>query len=258
MRKGDVTEQEIEAALDLSAQRKFSASLSLFQEMLTRTRDDQARMKVLLGIVTCSTWLNLNTIREDAIQELKQFPDSDVFDAFIVMAQAKAFIDSGRAGEALDLINRILNSELLEREDLQDWRYEHLFLRGRSLTYLGRCEEALCALDAAHTASVDGKHETDMLIDRSNCLLALSRYDEAYEAASLVLPRGDEEMATLAMQYMAECRMWQSRVPEALEIYAAIEKRLPCRLVQEERIQTGIMNAMAYLEKQSPRKTTIQ
>jgi hypothetical protein len=78
------------------------------------------------------------------------------------------------------------------------------------------------------------------------------RARHAYAAASRVLNRGDEEMATLAMQRMAECRMWQSRVPEALELYAAIQKRLPCRLVQEERIQTGIKNAMAYLEKLHP------
>jgi hypothetical protein len=80
----------------------------------------------------------------------------------------------------------------------------------------------------------------------------LDRYEDAYAAASKVLNRGDEEMTTLAMQYMAECRVWQSRVPEALELYAAIQKRLPCRLVQEERIQKGITNAMAYLEKLHP------
>jgi tetratricopeptide (TPR) repeat protein len=117
---------------------------------------------------------------------------------------------------------------------------------------LARFDEALGAFDEAHRIYPEGDFEVDMLIERSNCFLAFRRFSEAYDTASQVLGRGDEEMATLAMQHMAECRMWQSRVQEALELYAAIQKRLPCRLVQEERIQTGITNAMAYLEKLRP------
>lgn len=258
MLKAEVTEQEIEAALGLSAQRDFSSSLALLQEMLTRTKDAQVRMKILFGIVTCSTWLSLDAIREDAIQELKQFPNYEVSNAFVVMAQAGASIDFGQAQDALDLINANLRSEVLQRDDFQDWKYEHLFLKGRSLVQLARYEDALCAFDAANGINPEGKFETDMLIERSNCFLALSRYDEAFNTAAEVLPRDDEDYATLAMQYMAEGRMWQSRVREALEIYSALQKRLPCRLVEEERIGTGIKNAMAYLEKHSPRGTAVQ
>jgi tetratricopeptide (TPR) repeat protein len=252
MPKAAVTEQEIEKAEKLSAQREFGASLVMLQEMLTRANDVQVRMRLLFDVVTCSTWLNLDQSREDAIRELKQLPDYEVSHAFVVMAQARACSDSGRGQEALDLIDANLKSEVLQRDDFRVCKYEHLFFKGRSLVQLAHYDEALAAFDAAHGMNPEGEFETDMLIERSNCFLALSRYNEAFEAASRVLSRGDEEMATLAMQHMAECRMWQSRVPEALELYAAIQKRLPCRLVEEERIRTGIKNAMARLEKLRP------
>jgi tetratricopeptide (TPR) repeat protein len=252
MHKAVVTEREIQAALDLSAQRDFSAALALYQEMLTRAQDGQIRMRILFGIVTCSTWLNLGEVRENAIRELKRFPDYEVSHAFVVMAQARTYSESGRAQETLDLIQGNLRDEVLQRDDFRDWRYEHLFYKGRSLVQLARFEEALGTFDEAHRVYPEGDFELDMLIERSNCFLALHRFSEAYDTASQVLSHGDEEMATLAMQHMAESRMWQSRVPEALELYAAIQKRLPCRLVQEERIQTGITNAMAYLEKLRP------
>jgi tetratricopeptide (TPR) repeat protein len=252
MPKAAVTEQEIEKAEKLSAQREFGASLAMLQEMLTRANDVQVRMRLLFDVVTCSTWLNRNEILNEAVRELKRFPDYDVSHAFVVMTQVSAFVDFGRAQEALELINANIKSPILKQEEFQDWKYEYLFLKGRSLTRLARCDEALQTFDEAHGLYANGKFEVDILLDRANCLLYLGRYDESFEVASQVQTRGDEDTATLAMQYMAECRMWQSRVPEALDLYVAIQKRLPCRLVEEERIRTGIKNAMARLEKLRP------
>ena len=250
--EAEVTHQEIDAALDLSAQRQFSKSLALFQEMLTRAKDANSQRKILFGIVTCSTWLNLDATREDAIRELKQLSDFDVSHAFIVMAQATAYLDFGRAQEALGLLNENLATEVLQRADFQDWKYDHLFSKGRALVKLARYDEALRVFDAAHGVFPEGNSESEMLIERSNCLIALDRFEEAYNSAIQVLDRGDEDLATLAMQHLAECRLWQRRAQEALEWYAAIQKRLPCRLVQEERIQKGITNAMTYLERLHP------
>ena len=252
MPDGVVTEEEIEAAERHSAQREFDAALGLLQGMLDRVHDVQTRMRLLFDLVTCSTWLSLDEVKNNAIHELEQLPDPEVSRSFVVNAQASVFIESGRAQEALDLLRANLESEVMEREDFQWWKYEHLFLVGRSLTRLARCEEALRAFDAASAMFSEGKFETDMLLDRSNCLLALGRYEEAYVTANRVQNRGDKESVTLAMQFMADARMWQSRVAEALELYVAIQKRLPSRLVQEERIQTGIKKAMAYLEKSQP------
>ena len=252
MSKAEVTEQELDAAIDLSAQGEYSVSLALYQEMLLRAKDADVRRRVLFGIVTCSTSLRLNTITEDAIQELRRLPDYDVSHAFVVRMQAMANFDSGCYWEALSLINENLRSEVMQRDDFRDSKYEHLYFKGRSLARLERYDEALCAFDEAHCICPEGHFETDMLVARSNCFLALSRYDEAYESASQVLSRDDQDMATFAMQQMAESRLWQSRASEALELYGAIQKRLPCRLVQEERIQTGIKNAMSHLETQHP------
>ena len=96
----------------------------------------------------------------------------------------------------------------------------------------------------------DMQLKTEMLIERANCFIGLGRYAEAYDAASQV--RGDENYTTLAMQYMAECRLWQRRVQEAMTLYRELQKRLPSRFVDEQRVQTGIRNGMEYLENRHP------
>lgn len=245
----DVTEEEIEAAEKLSSGRQFDASLALLQEMLTRVRDEQTRMRLLFDVVTCSTWLDRKETLREAIEELQSLPDYEVSHAFVVMAQATAYAESGRLQEALDLFNSNLASELLQSGVLQERKYEHLFRKGRILLRLARYDEALSAFDAARGLDPDGEFETEMLIDRANCLLAVRRYAEAYNTANEVLARSDDAMATMAMQQMAESRMWQSRLPEALELYSAILKRLPCPLIDEERIRKGMANAMTYLER---------
>lgn len=248
----EVTEQEIEAAERLRGQGEFVTALSLTLDMLYRVQDDDVRMRLLFDVLYCSTRLSADSITEEAIQALEKLPQPKMSRVFIDFIQAMSYIAHGRAQEGLDLIEANLRTEYIEREDFQIWKYKHLAHKGSALIWLARPKEALDSLSEAHRMYPDGERETAILIDQSNCLLALDRYDEAFNAASLVLSRGDEEMATLAMQYMADCRMWQSRVPEALELYVAIQKRLPCRLIQEERIQTGIKNAIAYLEKRCP------
>ena len=60
-------------------------------------------------------------------------------------------------------------------------------------------------------------------------------------------------MTTLAMQYMGECDLRLAGASDALKLHSAIETRLPCRPVQEERIQTWILTTLAYLKKLHPR-----
>lgn len=255
MPKSDVTEQEIEAAIQLSAKREFASVLALYQEMLTRADDDQIRRKVLYGVVTCAVWLGREDLLTKTVEELKRVPDYEASDAFIVLIRASVALDFGRPQEALNLINENLASEVLHRDAFRDWRYEHLYLKGRCFVRLKRCDEALDAFDAAHAIDPEGEFETDMLIERANCLLFSGRFGEAYSTASQVLSRSDDDMATLAMQYMAESRLWQRNPQEALELYASIQKRLPCPFVQEERIEKGIKNAMTQLEATQPPST---
>ena len=252
MPKSDVIEQEIEAAIQLSAKREFAAAMVLYQEMLTRADDDEIRRKVLYGVVTCAVWLNREDLLTRAVEELKRLPDYEASHAFIVFTRARAALDFGRPQEALDLINENLASEVLQQADFRDRKYDRLYLKGRCLVRLKRCDEALDAFDAAHDINPEGEFETDMLIERSNCLLFAGRFGEAYSTASQVLSRSDDDMATLAMQYMAESRLWQREPREALALYASIQKRLPCPFIQEERIQNGIKSAVAQLEAAQP------
>jgi len=247
-----VSEEEIESAEKLRGQGDFATALALTQDMLHRVSDEDTRMRLLFDVLYCSTRLGADDLTSETIQELEQMPEPKMSRVFVDFIQAVSYIAFGRAQDALHLIEANLKTEFMEREDFRIWKYKHLAYKGSALIWLARPDEALASLASAHTMYPDGERETAILIDQANGLMALDRYDEAYSAASRVLNRGDEELATLAMQFMAECRMWQSRVPEALELYIAIQKRLPCRLVQEERIQTGITNAMAYLEKLRP------
>lgn len=128
-----------------------------------------------------------------------------------------------------------------------------------------RVNEALDWLDRAHALypsedsgldeterRIIGWVETSIQVSRATCLLTLDRFGEAYEAASQVVSRDVGDLATFALQHMAECRIAQGRVSEALALYADLKMRLPCRLVNEDRVRQGITNCMSYLEKLHP------
>jgi tetratricopeptide (TPR) repeat protein len=249
MPKAVVTEEEIEAAEKLRGQGEFVTALALTQDMLSRVQDDDVRMRLLFDVLYCSTRLCADSITEDAIKELEKLPQPTMSRIFVDFIRAMSYIAHGRAQEGLVLIEANLRTEFIEREDFTNWKYKHLAYKGSALIWLARPEEALVSLAEAHKMYPDGERETAILIGQSNCLLALDRYDEAFDAASKVLDRDDGDMATLAMQYMAECRLWQGRVPEAGRLYMDIQKRLPCRLVQEERIKNGIGQCIARLRK---------
>jgi tetratricopeptide (TPR) repeat protein len=244
-----LTEQEIDAAERLRAKGEYSTALALTQEMLVRVEDADTRMRLLFDVLRCSTRLRLDDITSSAIAELEQMPQPRMSRIFIDFVQATSYIAHGDAQQGLSLIEANLKSEFMERDDFHEWRYKHLAYKGSALTWLGRCQEALMVLDEAHLMNPNGERQTAILIDQANCLLALDHYDDSYDAAQRVLGRGDEEMTTLAMLYMAECRMWQARASDALQIYVEIRRRLPCRLVAEDRVQLGMDRAVAYLEK---------
>ncbi len=252
MPKIALTEDEISEPEKLSTKGEFVEALALSQDMLSRANDDETRTRLLYNVVICSTALRMNSVADNAVVELGKLPDPKMSSVFAVFFQAVSHLSLGRAQEALDLINTNMKSEFIEREDFQIWKYELLAYKGRALTYLARPEESLVALEQAHKMFPEGKRETDILIDQANCMMALKRYEDAYMAASQVHRLDSGETATLAMQYMAECRMWQGRVQESLTLYRDLLKKLPCRLVNEERIQDGIRNGMAYLEERRP------
>jgi len=245
-----LSEQEIEAAEKLRAKGDYLTALTLTQEMLVRAQDEDTRMRLLFDVLYCSTRLCLDDVTNDAVAELERMPEPRMSRIFIDFIQAMSCIAQGRAQRGLDLIEANLKSDFMGREDFLIWKYKHLAYKGSALTWLGRCQEALSVLDEAQQMNPEGERETAILMDQANCFLALDRYDDSFDAANRIVSKNDEdEMTTLAMQYMAECRMWQGRVSEALKIYMMIQKRLPCRLVEKDRIQLGIERAVSHLEK---------
>lgn len=261
-----VTETEVEAAEDLSAAGNFACSLRLSREMLRRTEDPGTRMRLIFGIVLCASMLELNEIRDGALGELDRLPQPDELRALANLNRAYAEKELGRPANAIEILDANLQTGFFERADWKIHKYRCIFLKGASLTAMSKHEQALKCLDAAHTMYPDETSagdesdlrifrwtESSLQIERANCLIALSRFEDCYLAAEMVARKsGERDLVTLAMQYMAECRVWQCRVPEALNIYAKLKERLPCRWVDENRIHRGISNCMNYLEKQLP------
>ena len=247
-----ISEEELSNAEKLREQGEFATALALTQEMLSRAEDDGTRMRLLFDVLYCSTRLNANDITHNAINQLEKLPDPKMSRIFADLIQAISNIAFGKAQDALDLIDANLSSEYMVREDFSVWKYDHLAYKGRALAFLQRWQESLASLDEAFWMFPEGKRTTDILIDKSLCMMMFNRYEEAFHLAAEVRQREHGEMETLAMQYMAECDLGLGRASDALKLYAEIETKLPCRLVQEERIQTGIKNAMTYLEKRHP------
>jgi len=244
-----VTEEDIHAVEKLRAQGEFPMALAITQDLLRRSHDDDTRIRLLFNEICCSTRLSLDDVTNAAIVALDKLPNPEMSRLFVNMIRAISFMELYKPQAALDLIEVSLQSELMLLGEFQINKYQLLAYKGSSLVSLGRLEEALVVLDQAHNMYPDGEREPAILIDQANCLMAFKRYEDSYNAASYVLSRGDKERGTLAMQYMAESRMWQGRVQESLVIYSDLVKRLPCKLIDEERIQTGIKCGMDYLER---------
>jgi len=252
MHQAEVTEQEIEVSEKLRGQGEYANSLALTQNMLSRVHKEDMRFRLLFDILYCSTRLVADDLTNETIQELEQMPQPKMSRIFVDWIQAVSNLAFGKAQEALDLLETNLKSEFMEREDFVIWKYKHLAYMGSALIFLGRREEALVSLTDAHKMYPDGERETDILFDIANCMNELKRYQEAYFLLEQVLKRESGEMATLAMQHMADCCVGLGRISEALKLFADILKKLPCSLVREEYIRERIKTCMDFQEKCSP------
>jgi tetratricopeptide (TPR) repeat protein len=247
-----VTELEIEGLLDLSAGKEFSAGLAVAQELLNRVEDTIQRITILFEVITCSTWLGLLEQAAAAVEALDPLVGPEVARVFAAMSQAAVDVEAGRANEALGLINRNLESSFMHTENYRDWLYHQLVLKANALTRLARHAEALGVLDEAIALIPGGKYEADLLVNRANCLMAMDDYENAFITAKAASTKADAELAALGMLQMAESRLWQRRVPEAMALYLQLEKQLPRKYVDANRVQEGIARATALLEKSSP------
>ncbi len=89
----------------------------------------------------------------------------------------------------------------------------------------------------------------EILRDKAFCLLDLNRFDEAYEVANELREREEGDMKTLALRYMAYCKVSLGNYAEALKLYQNIQERLPSRLVEAARIQDEVQICMDALGK---------
>ena len=259
------TEEEINAAEKLRSKGDLATSLDLTLAMLKRAEDDDVRMRLLFDVITCSTQLELDDVTHQAMAELDKMPQPEFSRVLANMSRAYAEDQLGRPERALSLLDMNLETGYFEREDFRIHKYQLCLFKGQALVRLRRVNEALDWLDRAHALyptdesgcdeterRIFGWVEPSIQVNRANCLMALDRFDEAFEAASRVMNRDDGDLATLAIQHMAECRAWQGRILEALELYSDLRKNLPCRLIDEDRVQQGISNCMNCLEKLHP------
>jgi len=259
------TEEEIDAVEKLRGKGELATSLRLTQAMLERTEDVDVRMRLLFDVIWCSTQLELDDVTNRAMDELDTMPQPEFSRVLANMSRAYAEEQLGRPERALALLDMNLETGYFEREDFRIHKYQLCLFKGRALLRLRRAIEALDWLDRAHALypsedsgrdeaerRIFGWVETSIQVNKATCLLALDRFGEAYEAASQVVCRDVGDLATFALQHMAECRIAQGRVSEALALYANLKKRLPCRLVDEDRVRQGITNCMNYLDKLHP------
>jgi tetratricopeptide (TPR) repeat protein len=257
-----VSEVDVEKAEKLRGEGAPEAALALSQELLERVEDGDLHMRLLFNVVTCSAWLDRGEVADWAMVELDKMPQPQFSRVLANMERGYAEAILGRPEKALAIFDTILETGYFEREDFRVHRYTLCLYKGQALLGLKRTADALEWLDRGHAfypseectpdetaLRIFGWVEPLIQTNRANCLMVFDRFEEAFQAASEALRLSKGDLATFAMEQMAECRHWQTRVPEALELYLEVKKRLPCRLVDEKRNETGITNCMIYLEK---------
>jgi tetratricopeptide (TPR) repeat protein len=261
-----VTEDLIEESERLRAKGDFATALEMSQQLLARTDDGDFRVRILFNIVNCAACVDRQEIVESAIAELEGFPKPEISRVLANLRRAWAETSLGRPANALHLLDMGLATGLFEAGDMRVHKYQMYLFKGEALLHLRRPEEALEWLDKAHAlyptdegaSSIEERKiyawvEPNIQVNRANCLLALDRLDESVKAAQEVMKFEDHpDLCSLALQYVGECRVWQGRIQEALNVYAELKKRLPCRLIDEKRMNQVITNCMACLEKQRP------
>lgn len=259
---GQITDKEVEALEALRNDGEFSVSLQRSQESLAIASNDEVRMRLLFNIAFCAERLEQYELVEFALTELDHLPQPEISRVLVNIDRAWARTALGRPQDALHLLDMSLATGLFEARDMRIHKYRLLLNKGEALVHLRRSVDALESLDSAHALfpmveSTDGPYEPrifrwvepNIQINRANCLLALSRFDESFDAAQAVTEFDHPELSALALQYMAEGRAWQGRTQDALKLYAALQPKLPCRLVDEKRIREGMDNCMRRLEQ---------
>src|SRR6266568_1481531 len=145
-----VTEKDIEAAEMLRSEGEFAAALDLTQKMLSHVQDDDARMRLLFNLVSCSASLDRSDLIEAAMRELEKLPKPEFSRVLANLNRAWAETSLGRPLNALNILDMNLATSLFEADDMRIHKYQLCLFKGEALLHLRRAAEALEWLDRAH------------------------------------------------------------------------------------------------------------
>lgn len=257
-----VTEAEVAAADALCPKGEYEAALKVYQDLLARTDDTDQRFYILYQIVRNSSLLDLQEVLHTAVSELDAMPKPEFSRAIVSLDRAYAEIELKRPANALALLDVTLEAGIFDPEEYRIHLFRLFWLKGRALVWLQRPKKALESLERAEGLFLSAREELDenelrcvnwvmppLLIDKANCLMALDRFQDSFDAALRVKEFDSPDWPILALQYMAESRAWQGRTQEALKLYAELMSQLPCSLVDEARVRNGMENCILRLEK---------
>ena len=266
MPQAEPTEEEIDAVEKLRGAGDFATALALTQDLLSRAQDDDARRRLLFDVLRCSTQLRADSVTDNAIRELEQYPYPELSRVLANSIRAYAEISLGRPQDALALLDINLETGFFEREDFRAHKYDLLLYKGMALESLSRWSEALEWLEKAHSMFPDeagapdqdmrrhfGWAEIEILFNKSRCMFGLNKFDEALELSKQAYDLATGDTKTVAMMYIANTLVMQQKYSEALKVYIEIQEFPPCRSVHPEQLQEGISRCMSYLEKCNPR-----
>lgn len=237
-----VKDSDIEAVEKLGSGGEFSLSLSRTQVLLGRNPEDGARIRLLFNVLYCSTRLELDQVTASACRELDLLPQPEISRIFVNLIRAMSYIELGRAQDALLLINANLETAFMDRDDFRIHKYDHLAAKGKALTRLHQWEEAVTWLTKASSLYPEENgikdpevrehvrwRTTSMLCDMVASLGGLKRYDEAFETANQLRNREKGDLNTVAIHYMATCRLSQQRFFRSNGSLSPSSKEAPVR-----------------------------
>src|SRR5262249_26296525 len=147
-----------------------------------------------------------------------------------VRSEIDRTIDRGRYNEAIEAATALLNQAQKAGETAYEGADYDLagahFMLGRALKRTGSAQAAIARLDNARQrfqALGATRMVSVALSDKSDCLTAIGRYDEAakgyQEAVDLAEEVRDLRSVAINKGQLATVRMFQKKYPEALKLY---------------------------------------
>jgi tetratricopeptide (TPR) repeat protein len=264
-----LSENEVEKEIDIiekmRASGDFAKSLESTERLLLYASSETNKMRLLFNLTICAAQLQLDETLARVENELNGLPRPKESKIYFDEFRAIALIDNGNPQEALVILEKNLTSELINQDSNKLHKYDHLAYMGKALARLSRYKEAIAFFTSAQEMFADESVSinsdtvthlrwmtTEILMEKSACLLHLREFKEAIQCATQLYERSEGEMRTLALHYMAMSKFSLRQWPDAIRLYAEIKSRLPCRLVGSDRIEEEMAECLAQVQQSEP------